>query len=173
MRPRLLAAVLALLGPFAAGAVAQEAKAIRIDLDHIFSGRINRQGELVGIHHQPSAPKEMKVGDVVCKVEFVHTSPGGAKDVVTARVLLRDPATKKVLKEKSSTLFPAAWGKNDIEKAIREAFADAKSNNKVDKDGRWTGRGRGVRIDGYLSRDGKAIATAFPVYQKPKKGGKP
>jgi hypothetical protein len=144
-----------------------------IDFNHILKGRINREGQLVGLHHAPSAPKTMRHNGVVCNVVFVQTSPGGKVDVVTARVELRDPETKVVLLEKNSTLFPAAWDQTDIEKAIREAYADAKSKGRVEENGRWEGRtAKGVRIDGYLRYDRKGIATAFPVYVRPRGQGK-
>jgi hypothetical protein len=145
---------------------------IPIHLDHIFNGGVNRQGNLVGMHHLASAPKELKVEGKACKVEVVQTSPGGKNDVVTAKVILRDMVTNRIVLEKFSSLFPAAWSKADIEATIREAYADAKSRKGVDRDGRFTGHARGIRVDGYLTRDGDAIATAFPVYQGPKQGRK-
>jgi hypothetical protein len=147
----------------------EHAQAIPLHLDHIFKGSINRRGDLVGLHHIPSAPNEMRADGRICKVEFAQTSPGGPKDVVTARVMLRDPATGKVVREKFSTLFPSDWTRAEIEAAIREAYADAKRHNGVDREGGFHGHARGIRIDGYLTRDGEAIATAFPVMQSSKK----
>ena len=167
---RWCALFVAILGPQEARA---DGKPIPIHIEHIFDGGINRQGELVGVHHLPSAPKEMEVDGKLCKLEIAQTSPGGKEDVVTAHIILRDPVTKKIVREKASTLFPAAWSKEQIEKAIREAYADAKANGGVEKDGRWGGEAGGVRIEGYLTCDGGAIATAFPIYVKHKKGGKP
>jgi hypothetical protein len=165
---------LALASSFLLGA--QKSKAppraeprIEIDLDHILKGGINRRGELVGLHHEPSAPKSMRVDGTLCFVEFLTTSPGGPNDVRQARVILRDPNTKRVVREKFSTLFPKAWKVADIEQAIREAYADAQKRDTIDDRGRWQGRtAKGLRIDGYLNYDGDAIATAFPVYQPPR-----
>jgi hypothetical protein len=115
----------------------------------------------------------MEYDRVECDLEIKQTSPGGEKDVVTARIYLRDPKTKKVVAEKNSTLFPAVWKEAQIEAAIREAYAEAVQLDNVEDNGRWSGRTRaGVRIDGYLSRDNKRIATAFPVYIR-KRGERP
>lgn len=140
-------------------------KPISLHLDHIFHGGINHRGELVGLHHIPSAPREMRVDGQMCKVQWVQTSLGGPKDVVTARVMLRDPVTNRVVREKFSTLFPSDWTRPDIEDAIRAAYADAKLHDGVDREGGFRGHARGIRIDGYLTRDGQAIATAYPVLQ--------
>jgi len=145
----------------------KQAAGIPIRLDHILNGGINRRGDLVGIHHLPSAPKQMRIDGILCQVEIKQTSPGGENDVVTAKILLVEPSTGKIVREKFSTLFPAAWNKTDIEQAIREAYAYAKSHDGTDRDGGFHGRSRGIRIDGYLTREKGAIATAFPVYQGP------
>lgn len=147
-------------------------RSIPIDMGHILHGRINRDGELVGVHHAPSAPKTMNYEGSDCDLEIKQTSPGGEEDVVTARIYLRDPQTKQIVAEKNSTLFPAAWKESQIEAAIREAYAQAVKNGDIEDNGRWTGRTKsGIRIDGYLSRDNKRIATAFPVYVR-KRGGR-
>ena len=140
-----------------------------LHIDHIFNGAINRRGDIVGVHHRPSAPKQMRLDGKLCNLEIRQTSPGGEKDVVTAKIILRDPASGKVVREKFSTLFPAAWGKADIEQAIREAYRYAKEHGGVAHDGAFHGRARGIKIDGYLTERGDAIATAFPVFQGPPK----
>jgi hypothetical protein len=142
---------------------------IAIDLEHILRGGINRQGELVGLHHQPSAPASMDYQGKSCELWFVYTSPGADGDIRTARAELRDPKSQRVLLEKFSTLFPKAWSEQQVEAAIREAFADALKRKTVDTDGRWQGKTRGgIRIDGFMTRDGQRIATAFPVYIRPR-----
>lgn len=142
---------------------------IVIDLDHILEGAINRRGELVGMHHEPSAPKTLKVDGVLCFVEFRYTSPGGAEDVRTAEVRLLDPESRRVVREKFSTCFPVAWEPERIERAIREAYTDARARRRIEDNGRWEGRtSDGVRIGGYLTRDGDAIATAYPIYTPPR-----
>jgi hypothetical protein len=139
-------------------------KSVSIDLEHVLRGGINRRGELVGLHHQPSAPESLKFEGKLCELWFLYTSPGGPDDVRTARVELRDPKSQRVLVEKFSTLYPKAWSEKQIEAAIREAYADACDRRQVGSDGRWEGRTKkGVRIDGFMTGDGKAIATAFPV----------
>jgi hypothetical protein len=143
--------------------------AIALHVDHIFHGGINRRGDIVGVHHQPSAPKQIRVDGKLCNLEIKQTSPGGENDVVTAKVILRDPATGKVVREKFSTLFPSAWSRADIEQAIREAYGYAKDHSGIDRDGGFHGRARGVKIDGYLTERGDAIATAFPVFQTAQK----
>ena len=143
--------------------------AIPLHIDHIFNGGINRRGDIVGVHHLPSAPKQMRVEGKMCDLEIKQTSPGGEKDVVTAKVILRDPASGKVVREKFSTLFPSAWTKADIEQAIRESYSYAKEHGGVDHNGEFHGRARGIKIDGYLTERGDAIATAFPVFQAPQK----
>lgn len=142
---------------------------VRIDLKHILEGRINSRGNLVGMHHAPSAPETMTHEGRRLRLIIEHTSPGGADDVRTARVYLVDPETDRVRLEKFSTLFPDTWDRKQIETAIREAYTDAVEHRSVDREGRWQGRTRGgVRIDGYLSYDGAFIASAFPVYVKPR-----
>ena len=148
---------------------APDPKSISIDLDHILRGGINRRGELVGLHHQPSAPESMTYQNKSCELWFMYSSDGGPNDVRTARVELRDPKTQKVLLEKFSTLYPKAWTEPQIEAAIREAFADALDRKQVDSDGRWEGRTKsGIRIDGFLSSDRSSISSAFPVYIRPR-----
>jgi hypothetical protein len=166
---KFLALLIALGGPGVHAQTQPRKDPVRIDLDHILKGTINRSGQIVGVHHQPSAPKQMKFNGVWCDLEFYFTSKGGREDVRTARVRLRDPKSKQVVAEKFSTLYPSAWARGDIEKAIREAYADALARGGVEKEGRWGGKTRaGVRIEGYLTRDRKAIATAFPVLVRPR-----
>ncbi|GIW86740.1 MAG: hypothetical protein KatS3mg108_1064 [Isosphaeraceae bacterium] len=142
---------------------------VRIDLRHILEGRVNSRGVLVGLHHEPSAPRTMMVHGRRCEVRFERTSPGGRDEVRTARVQLRDPETGRVVLDKFSTLFPDSWDRRRIEAAIREAYADALRRNRLDESGRWEGQtGDGVRIDGFLSYDGTFIASAFPVYERPR-----
>ncbi len=144
-------------------------KQIRIDLEHILEGRVNGSGKLVGVHHAPSAPKTMRVDGRSCPLVIEWTSPGTDNDVRTARVKLLDPQTDRVVLEKFSTLYPSAWTHKRIEKAIREAYDDAKARKQVESNGRWEGRTKGgQRIDGYLSYNGDEIATAFPVYSPPR-----
>jgi hypothetical protein len=113
----------------------------------------------------------MKAEGVLCNVVFVQTSPGGKDDVVTARVELRDPETGDVVLEKFSTLYPASWSRERIEQMILEAHADARNRGRITDNCRWEGRTRdGMRIDGYMSYDRRAIATAFPVYVPPREG---
>lgn len=147
---------------------------IRLDLEHILQGQINRQGKLVGLHHVPSAPREIKIGNRVCLVEIKQTSPGGPNDVVSVRIVLRDKETREFVQEKASTCYPSAWTRVQIEKAIREAFADARKRGEIDEDTRWGGRSAdGHRIEGYLSRDRKEITTAFPIRSVRPGGEKP
>jgi Bacterial EndoU nuclease len=145
----------------------------RIDLNHILEGGVNRRGDLVGLHHLPSAPRTIEFNEVEHDVYFQYTSPGEDDDVRTARVELRDPKTGRVVLSKFSTCYPESWTPEDIEHAIRDAFEEAKANKKIDRDGKWEGRAKnGMRIDGYLSRDNKWISTAFPVYVPPKRDRK-
>ena len=143
---------------------------VRIDMDHVLKGRVNRQGDLVGMHHAPSAPKTLIVGNRAARVH-IERAAGGPDEVSTARIQLLDPKTREVLLEKSSTLYPDSWTPQEIEEAIREAYASALKKRTVDNRGRWQGRtADGVRIDGYLTYDGRGIATAFPVYAPRKQG---
>jgi hypothetical protein len=142
-------------------------KTVNINLEHIFEGGINKNGDLVGMHHYPSAPKELVVDGIKGKVEFFFQNKGGPDEVTTARIEVRDPQTKKVLVQKFSTLYPAGWSKEQVEKAIREAFQDAKDDNGIEADGKWGGVcGAGFRIEGYLSPNKRTITTAFPIYKK-------
>ncbi len=142
---------------------------IPIHADHIFRGAINGRGDLVGCHYKPTAPKQMRVDGRLCNVEIKQTSPGTEQDVVTAKVILTDPASGKVVREKFSTLFPSAWSQQEIERAIREAYGDAKAHGRIERNGAFRGTARNIRIDGYLTNRGDAIATAYPVYQGPQK----
>jgi hypothetical protein len=151
------------------GKAAKSDATIALHIDHIFNGGLNRRGDIVGVHHRPSAPKQMRVDGKLCDLQIKQTSPGGEKDVVTAKVILRDPVSGKIVREKFSTLFPAAWSKADIEQAIREAYGYAKEHGGVDREGSFHGQARGIKIDGYLTERGDAIATAFPVFQSPQK----
>ncbi len=143
----------------------KDGSSIPIHSDHIFHGDINRRGDIVGVHFIPTAPKQMRVNGKLCDLEIKKTSPGGEKEVVTAKVILRDPSTGKIVLEKFSTLFPSAWSKADVEDAIREAYAYAKAHDAIDGRGAFHGRTRGIKIDGYLTERGDAIATAYPVFQ--------
>ena len=118
----------------------KDGTAIALHIDHIFNGAINRRGDIVGVHHRPSAPKQMRVDGKLCDLEIKQTSPGGEKDVVTAKIILRAPDSGKVVREKFSTLFLAAWSKADIEQAIREAYGYAKEHGDVDRDGAFHGQ---------------------------------
>jgi hypothetical protein len=146
--------------------------AIPVHTDHIFNGGINRSDHLVGCHHKPSAPKQMRVDGKLCDVEIKQTSPGSEKDVVTAKVILSDPASGSVVREKFSTLFPSAWSKEEIVDAIREAYTYAKTHGEVERNGAFHGKARSIKIDGYLTERGDAIATAYPVYQPAAKKAK-
>ncbi len=140
---------------------------INVDLDHILRGGLNRNGDLYGMHHYPSAPREMEVDGKKCKVEFAFQNKGGPQDVTTARISVRDPETRKVLREKFSTLYPAGWSKAQIETAIREAYQYARDNGGVEADGKWGGKcAAGFRIEGYVTRDKRKIITAFPIYKR-------
>lgn len=140
---------------------------VNVDLDHIFKGGINRNGDLYGIHHYPSAPKEMTVDGKKCKVEFFFQDKGGPKEVTTARIEVRDVETKEVLRKKFSTLYPAGWSKDEVEKAVREAYQHAQDKDNVEDDGKWGGQcGAGFRIEGYVTRDKKTIITAFPIFMR-------
>jgi hypothetical protein len=166
-RATLVLGLVALAPPAGASAQAPppDPDRVSIDMGHILKGRVNRQGDLVGIHHAPSAPKSMTVSGRPTQVHFLRTSPGGRTDVRTVRVQLLDPQTGNVVLEKSSTVYPDAWTPDEIENAIREAYADARGHRRIDSRGRWQGQTRGgVRIDGYMTYDGRGIATAFPVY---------
>jgi hypothetical protein len=140
---------------------------IRIDMKHILQGRVNSQGQLVGLHHAPSAPRSLRASGRDCEVRVVWTSPGTDRDVRTARVELRDPESGRVVLEKFSTLYPSAWTPAQIETAIREAHGDARQRGQVERNGRWSGRTRaGLTISGYMSYDGQFIATAYPVLRR-------
>ena len=148
---------------------AQTDRRIEIDLDHILNGEINRRGEIVGMHHEPSAPKTIRADGVLCFIEFRYTSPGDKDDVRTAQVRLLDPDSRRVVQEKFSTCYPVSWSRDQIERAIREAYADAEARRAVESNGKWEGRtSQGVRVGGYLSRDGDEIATAYPIYTPPR-----
>lgn len=142
----------------------------KINMDHILHGGINRRGDLVGMHHLPSAPKDILVEGKRCKVDIEQTSQGGPDDVVQARVRLLDPQSGKVVREKFSSLYPSAWTEQDIVAAIREAYADAEKKQTVDvEEHKFDGHTRlGIKISGYLLPNGE-INTAFPVYSAPHK----
>ena len=142
----------------------KDGTAIALHIDHIFQG-ISIAAAISSACIIDPASQAVRVDGKLCDLEIKQTSPGGENDVVTAKIILRDPDSGKVVREKFSTLFPAAWSKADIERAIREAYGYAKEHGGVERDGAFHGRARGIKIDGYLTDRGDAIATAFPVFQ--------
>ncbi len=125
-----------------------------LNLTHIFEGEINRRGRATGLHHLPrgKAPEGTRLKKIL--------SPPNKAGIYTALVEILDRNSGR-WKEKFSSLFPDKASRQDLIKAILNAY-----RNREKKSGRkWRGpSGQGYRIEGYLLKDGRII-TAYPLYR--------
>lgn len=122
-----------------------------LNLWHVFEGEINRGGKPVGFHARPGG-----IDPANARMLSVRDKPNRL-GVYTATISIRDG---EQWKEKFSSFFPDAMSKDDIVKAVLNAY-----NNSGDRNAQpWDGpSGLGFRIQGYTSSRG-GINTAFPVF---------
>jgi Bacterial EndoU nuclease len=138
------------------------AKNAKIDTGHILAGelRLNPDGSVkkaVGFHLREGG-KDLATARVT-----QITDPPNAAGVYKAKVEIQNPADGTwVAKSAKSSFFPNHMKPNDVEAAIRHAYADALRNGKV-LDDKFTGTtGLGFDIRGIVENN--RIVTAFPVY---------
>ncbi len=126
-----------------------------LNLTHIFEGEINRKGKATGLHHMPGgkAPEGTRLKKIL--------SPPNKAGIYTALVEVLDRNSGR-WKEKFSSLFPDRASRQDLIKAILNAY-----RNREKKSGRkWRGpSSQGYHIEGYLLKDGRII-TAYPLYRE-------
>jgi hypothetical protein len=134
---------------------------INIDMRHISDGHLNAKGKAVGFHSRPDAidPQNSRMVEQVGNI-----SPEG---VYIGRVEIRDPATGQWIPKTSnggqSTFYPDRMSAQDVEAAVRNAYADALRQNPDMPDGLWRGSsGQGFQIEGVV-RNGE-IVTAYPIF---------
>lgn len=134
------------------------APCVRINVEHLFHGEINRRGRAVGFHHRASIGHEGKARIV----PGTETTPN-ANGVFQARVEVFDPATNTwVTKNAPSTFFPDSWNRGQVLTEVRGAFGSATFPDPA-RPNYWEGVSpSGVRIGGYLDNAGN-INTAFPL----------
>lgn len=124
-----------------------------INLEHVFSGEINRKGKPVGFHarpqgHSPQGAKVIRVKDGPNKV-----------GVYTATIEIADGSKWK---SKFSSFFPDSLSQEQVIDAILHAYNNSQNPRKQP----WRGpSGLGFDIQGYTLSRGD-INTAFPIYRK-------
>jgi hypothetical protein len=118
---------------------------------HIFDGEINRSGKPVGFHSRPGGKDPEK-----SRVRSIRDTPNRA-GVYTASIEILDG---NQWKEKFSSFFPDTMSKNDVLKAVLNAYENSNDPNAQPFEGP---SGLGFRIQGYTSNKG-GINTAFPIY---------
>ncbi len=122
-----------------------------INLWHVFEGEINRSGKPVGFHSRPNGQDPAN-----SRVVSVRDKPNRA-GVYTATIEIRDG---NQWKNKFSSFFPDSMSKDDVTKAVLNAYNDSRDKNAQPFEGP---SGLGFTIQGYTSNRG-GINTAFPVY---------
>jgi hypothetical protein len=122
-----------------------------LNLWHVFEGEINRGGKPVGFHARPGG-----IDPANARLLSVRDKPNRL-GVYTATISIRDG---EQWKEKFSSFFPDAMSKDDIVKAVLNAYKNSGDRNAQPWDGP---SGLGFRIQGYTSSRG-GINTAFPVF---------
>ncbi|HVR95180.1 MAG TPA: EndoU domain-containing protein [Thermoanaerobaculia bacterium] len=142
-----------LMGAAGAFAARWSDTAPRINETHVFHGEINKRGKPVGFHSRPGGrnPKGARVVDV--------TRKPNREGVYEARVEIRDSRSGRWL-EKRSTLFPDAMDRDQVIRAILNAWRHRTTGQAQKFRGP---SGRGFTIEGYLL-DGD-INTAYPIYR--------
>ncbi len=123
-----------------------------IDLDHVFSGEINRRGKPVGFHSRPQG-----VDPEGARVVKVLDGPNGL-GVYVAQVEIRDPDSGRWL-SKTSTFFPDSLSRAEVLSAIQTARREGQGSEPFRGPS-----GLGFTIEGYFQK-GK-IATAYPIFRR-------
>ncbi|MFT5893736.1 MAG: hypothetical protein ACI8VW_000602 [bacterium] len=118
---------------------------------HIFDGEINRSGKPVGFHSRPSGKDPEKA-----RVKSIRDAPNKS-GVYTASIEIRDG---NLWKEKFSSFFPDSMSKDDVLRAVLNAY---KNSNDPEAQPFEGPSGLGFSIQGYTSNKG-GINTAFPIY---------
>ncbi len=122
-----------------------------INLWHVFEGEINRSGKPVGFHSRPSGQDPAN-----SRVVSIKNKPNRA-GVYTATIEIRDG---NQWKDKFSSFFPDSMSRDDVIKAVLNAYNESGDKNAQPFEGP---SGLGFTIQGYTSNRG-GINTAFPVY---------
>ncbi|PRS08201.1 hypothetical protein C6W22_08215 [Bacillus atrophaeus] len=118
---------------------------------HVYHGEINRKNKAVGYHHESM----MGGSRVIPGTEEVPDING----VYRAKVEVK--GVKKVAK---SSFFPKEWDRVKVYNTISEAY----KNKKQIRDNKYIGKtSSGIDVEMYINKDG-SIATAYPLYKKPK-----
>ena len=123
----------------------------KLDMPHILDGHLNTKGKAVGFHARPDGidPPNARMTEQVGL-----TNPQG---VYVGRVEIAGIPKKQI-----STFFPDTMSAKEIEAAVRNAYADAIRNNRVDQFGRFTGdSGLNFDITGVAMNN--EIPTAYPI----------
>lgn len=60
-----------------------------------------------------------------------------------------------------STFFPDDWSRDQVERAVTQAWRDPLGTRG--EDGHWTGVGGGIRIHGWYDRHTGGIMTGYPA----------
>ncbi|MBF0354137.1 MAG: EndoU domain-containing protein [Alphaproteobacteria bacterium] len=137
----------------------------KIDWRHILTGEINSQGQATGFHYAG-------VDFVPRSARVVKAGQPDANGIVKAEVEIFEPKSGRWLAKKSgSTLFPADWTRNQLEKEVLAAYDNATLTRPLEGEA-WSWRGRapsGVLIQGVVDKDGD-VRTAYPIREpgKPK-----
>lgn len=119
---------------------------------HIFHGEINKRGDSVGWHHEPSGNKSR--GTHI--VEGTR-SPPDAHGVYEANVVIEG-----IKKRAKSSFFPEHWSIERVEKEIMEAYEHREPIPR--RPGRFQGTSSsGVQIIMHIGNDAE-IQTAFPQF---------
>ena len=116
-------------------------------IEHIFEGEINKRGDVVGGHYEPTMINNENV-----KI----TKKGKPNENGVYSINFEINSTKK---KGGSTVFPEDWTSQQVVDNINIAY-----ENKVqigDKPNKYEGSVNGIKIQMYVDNDGK-IMTAFP-----------
>ncbi|MGI9055228.1 MAG: EndoU domain-containing protein, partial [Pyrinomonadaceae bacterium] len=126
-------------------------------LEHIFHGEVktgrNGTRRSVGFHYEGAEMQAMK-GTKPTTI----TRPPDANGVYEGIVDIQG-----VQKRLPSTFFPKNWTKNDVVKAVNEAYSNGKSVAGKPANYIEGKSSSGVWVGMYLNPD-KTVATAFPLY---------
>jgi Bacterial EndoU nuclease len=135
------------------------ASKMKVKIQHVLDGEINKRGKAVGYHLRPN-------GNDLPKARMTaRTEAPDINGIYKGKVEIFDSATGKwVAKKAESSFFPDNFTPKQIENSVRNAYADALRRGDVNG-ASWTGdSGFGFKIGGYV--DGNTITSAFPIHTK-------
>ncbi|MDC9595220.1 EndoU domain-containing protein [Xenorhabdus sp. IM139775] len=140
------------------GLAGEDCGNLKINVDHVFHGEINRKGNAVGFHHEASIGHQGKA-----RITGITDLPN-SQGVYRGKVEVFNSQTGQwVQKGPESTFFPQSWNRQQVMSEIKGAYKNATMQGS-----KWEGVSpSGVKIGGYLDKNGN-INTAFPVYEKVK-----